>query len=147
MEKDFNTYKEGLDLETLHRYCMEHGTAKTFLRGEVLENEGHQSHWLGFIVQGCFKYIVHNNVEQKDYITGVAFTDEFVGDFPNCMDHHCSRVSIVAQTTSKVYLIDGKELKDIFETDKLLKDKTSDIYKNFIIKNMLGKGLNSILLC
>lgn len=134
MEKDFNTYKEGLDLETLHRYCMEHGTVKTFLRGEALESEGHQSHWLGFIVQGCFKYIVHNDVEQKDYITGFAFTDEFVGDFPNCMAHHCSCVSIVAQTTSKVYLIDGKELKGLFETDKLMKNKTSDIYKHLFLQ-------------
>ena len=67
MEKDFNTYKEGLDLEVLHRYCMKHGTEKTFLRGESLESEGHLSHWLGFVVQGCFKYIVHNDVEQKDY--------------------------------------------------------------------------------
>jgi len=134
MEKDFNTYKEGLDLEILHRYCMEHGTAKTFQRGEALESEGHQSHWLGFIVQGCFKYVVHNGVEQKDYITGFAFTDEFVGDFPNCMDYQCSCVSIVAQTTSKVFLIDGKELKRLFETDKHIMDKTSDIYKHLFLQ-------------
>ena len=134
MEKDFNTYKEGLDLDILQHYCMEHGTVKTFQRGEALESEGYQSHWLGFIVQGCFKYIVHKDVEQKDYITGFAFSDEFVGDFPNCMDYHCSCVSIVAQTTSKVFLIDGKELKDLFETDKHMKDKTSEIYKHLFLQ-------------
>ena len=134
MEKDFNTYKEGLDLEILHRYCMEHGTAETFLRGETLEREGQQSHWLGFIVQGCFKYIVHNDVEQKEYITGFAFTDEFVADFPNCMEHLCANVSIIAQTTSKVYLIDGKELKHLFEMNKYLKEKTSEIYKHLFLQ-------------
>ena len=134
MDKDFNTYKDGLDLEILQRYCMEHGTEKTFQRGEALESEGHQSYWLGFIVQGCFKYIVHNDVEQKDYITGFAFTGEFVGDFPNCMDYQFSCVSIVAQTTSKVFLIDGKESKNLFETNKLMKDKTSEIYKHLFLQ-------------
>jgi len=134
MEIDFNTYKEGLDLEVMHRYCMEHGTAKTFLRGETLECEGCQSHWLGFIVQGCFKYIVHNDVEQKDYITGFAFTDEFVADFPNCMEHLCANVSIIAQTTSKVYLIDGKELERLFEMNNYLKGKTSEIYKHLFLQ-------------
>ena len=104
MDKDFNTYKEGLDLEILQRYCMEHGTEKTFQRGEALESEGHQSHWL------------------------------FVGDFPNCMDYQFSCVSIVAQTTSKVFLIDGKESKNLFETNKLMKDKTSEIYKHLFLQ-------------
>ena len=142
MEKDFNTYKEGLDLEILQHYCIEHGTAKTFLRGEALESEGYQSHWLGFIVQGCFKYIVHNDVEQKDYITGFAFTDEFVGDFPNCMEYLCASVSIVAQTTSKVFLIDGKELKGLFETNKHIMDKTSEIYKHLFLQ-IYSQHLNS----
>ena len=34
--KQFNTYKEGLDLEFLREYCMEHGERRTFLRGERL---------------------------------------------------------------------------------------------------------------
>ena len=134
MEKDFNTYKEGLDLETLHCYCIEHGEARTFLRGEVLERGGEPSHGLGYIDKGCFKYSVRNLLEQKDYITGFAFTDEFVGDFPNCMDYNCSCVSIVAQTTSKVFLIDGKELKGLFETDKHIMDNTSDIYKHLFLQ-------------
>lgn len=40
MNKDFNTYKEGLDLEVLRQYCMEHGEKRTFLRGETLEDVG-----------------------------------------------------------------------------------------------------------
>ena len=34
--KHFNTYKEGLDLEFLREYCMEHGERRTFERGERL---------------------------------------------------------------------------------------------------------------
>lgn len=38
--KQFNTYKEGLDLEFLRAYCMEHGERRVMERGETLEEEG-----------------------------------------------------------------------------------------------------------
>lgn len=37
--KQFNTYKEGLDLELLREYCMEYGERRSFLHGETLEGE------------------------------------------------------------------------------------------------------------
>ena len=36
--------------------------------------------------RGCFKYMVHNDEEGKDYCTGFAFEGEFVADFPYCLD-------------------------------------------------------------
>ncbi len=45
--KQFNTYKEGLDLEFLREYCMEHGERRTFLRGETLEETGELSRMIG----------------------------------------------------------------------------------------------------
>ena len=132
--KYFNTYKEGLDMDVLRQYCMENGEARMFLRGEFLECESEPSHWVGYIDKGYFKYCVKNHAERKDYITGFAFTDEFVGDFPSCLEHLCSRVSIIAQTTSKVYLIDGKELKRLFKMDKYLKDKQSKIYEHLFLQ-------------
>ena len=38
--KHFNTYKEGLDLEFLREYCMEHGERRVMERGETLEEAG-----------------------------------------------------------------------------------------------------------
>lgn len=35
--KQFNSYKEGLDLEFLREYCMEHGERRVMERGETLE--------------------------------------------------------------------------------------------------------------
>jgi hypothetical protein len=53
------------------------------------------------------------------------------------MEHLCANVSIIAQTTSKVYLIDGKELKRLFEMNnterktKYIKEATeSSIYED-----------------
>ena len=45
--KQFNTYKEGLDLEFLREYCMEHGERRTFERGETLEEAGEPAQWGG----------------------------------------------------------------------------------------------------
>ena len=80
--KHFNTYKEGLDLEFLREYCMEHGERRTFERGETLEEAGEPAQWVAFVERGCFKYMVHNDEEGKDYCTGFAFEGEFVSDFP-----------------------------------------------------------------
>ena len=33
--KQFNSYKEGLDLDFLRKYCTEHGEVRTFRRGEI----------------------------------------------------------------------------------------------------------------
>ena len=58
---------------------------------------------------------VNNKTENRDYITGFAFVDEFVGDFPNCIDNRKSVVSIVSMTVSEVYLIDGQQLQSLIE--------------------------------
>ncbi|MBR3758220.1 MAG: hypothetical protein IKK62_07335 [Bacteroidaceae bacterium] len=58
--KQFNTYKEGLDLEFLREYCMEHGERCTFLRGETLEDAGEPAQWVAFMERRCFKYVTRS---------------------------------------------------------------------------------------
>ena len=55
--KQFNTYKEGLDLEFLREYCMEHGERRVMERGETLEEAGEPAQWVAFVERGCFKYM------------------------------------------------------------------------------------------
>lgn len=45
--KHFNSYKEGLDLEFLREYCMEHGKRRVIERGEMLEETGELSRMIG----------------------------------------------------------------------------------------------------
>lgn len=116
-QKSFNSYKENLDLEFLRKFCMEHGTLKIFSHGEVLESEGLPSKWIGYIVKGCFNYKVHNTIQGKDYITGFAFENEFVADYPNCLYGQEAVVTIEAEIQSEAYLIDGKELLNLYKTD------------------------------
>lgn len=45
--KHFNSYKDGLDLEFLRAYCMEHGERRVIERGEMLEETGELSRIIG----------------------------------------------------------------------------------------------------
>ena len=108
--EQFNSYKEGLDLEFLREYCMEHGERRVMERGETLEAggagrlpsvswrvPGEPAQWVAYVERGSFKYMVHrsatketlgsskNDEEGKDYCTGFAFEGEFVSDFPYCL--------------------------------------------------------------
>ena len=128
--KHFNTYKEGLDLEFLREYCMEHGERRVMERGETLEEggaarlpsvswrvPGEPAQWVAFVERGCFKYMVHNDEEGKDYCTGFAFEGEFVSDFPYCLDGDVSEVSIEADMPCEVRVISGQELQALFDND------------------------------
>ncbi len=112
MEQRFNTYTIDLDLTPLKDYCIRHGELKKFSRGDFFETEGISSHWIGYVIKGCFKYVVQNKAEGKDYITGFAFNEEFVDDFPNCISHQPATVSIVAMSHAEVYVMDGTELSN-----------------------------------
>ena len=114
--KQFNTYKEGLDLELLREYCMEYGERRSFLHGETLEAMGESAQWVAYVERGYFKYMVHNGEEGKDYCTGFAFEGEFVADYPNCLCGKISEVTIVAGTSCKVFQIQGKDLCSLLES-------------------------------
>lgn len=111
----FNTYTIGLELGALKDYCVHHGKMKKFSRGDCFETEGIPTHCIGYITHGCFKYIVRNEVEGKNYISGFAFCGELVADFPNCLSRLPAVVSIVAMGNSEVYIIDGGKLLDLID--------------------------------
>ena len=116
-EKHFNTYKEGLDLQFLYDYCMEHGERRKMERGETLEEAGEPSRWVAYVERGCFKYIVHNDEEGKDYCTGFVFEGEFVADYPYCLDGDRAEVTIEADMLCVVRIIEGAELQRMFDED------------------------------
>jgi len=104
-------------LEFLKDYCIKEGELTLFSKGEFFESEGECSKWIAFVKKGYFKYIVYNKVSEKSYITGIAFENEFVADYPNCLYHRKSQVTIIAGIDSEVYLIRGETLKKMYEQD------------------------------
>lgn len=73
LKKPFNFYKDGLDLEFLRVYCIDHGKTRIMKRGEIFEEVGNPSQYVAYVERGYFKYMVHNDEEGKDYCTGFAF--------------------------------------------------------------------------
>lgn len=126
----FNTYTIGLDLSFLKDYCTHHGRLAHYSKGDYFVKTGETSRFIGYVDKGCFKYIVRNVAERKDFITGFAFDNEFVGDYPHCLFHQISDVTIEAETSSDVYYIDGTDLKALFETGSQTKELALNIYKN-----------------
>ena len=142
--KHFNSYKEGLDLEFLREYCMEHGERRTFERGETLEEAGEPAQWVAFVERGCFKYMVHNDEEGKDYCTGFAFEGEFVSDFPYCLDGDVSEVSIEADMPCVVRVISGQELQALFDNDPKMAKMDVKILKNLFKITLSAGGADAL---
>lgn len=113
----FNSYREGLDLTFLRDYCINHGRKIQMERGDLLAEVGKPSHYIAYIEKGCFKYIVHNDIEGKDYITGFSFEGELTADYPNCLYGYCSEVTLESDTPSTVYVIEGRDLLALYKED------------------------------
>ncbi len=139
--KQFNTYKEGLELDFLREYCMDHGERRVIERGETLEKAGEPSQWVAYVERGYFKYVVHNDEEGKDYCTGFAFEGEFVADFPYCLDGDDSEVSIEAGILSEVCVISGRKLQNLFDDDPKLEKMNVKILKN-LFKMVYARDLD-----
>lgn len=114
--ESFNSYKEGLDLAFLKRRCVEHGRLVQFARGDLFEKAGCPSRLVGYVVKGCFKYNVQVG-GGKNFVTGFAFEGEFVADYPNCLYGRRSEVSIEANMPCEVYVIDGRDLLQMYLGD------------------------------
>lgn len=125
---NFNSYINGLDLSALKSYCIKYGQLIRYKKGDYFIKAGEVSLFIGYVERGYFNYIVHNASDQKDFITGFAFENEFVGDYPNCLSNKTSEVSIVACSSCKVYRLTGEKLCELLDTDDMrdLKQAISD---------------------
>lgn len=86
-------------MDSLRLYCVEHGEERLLKRGEIFEDAGKPSQYVAYVERGCFKYMVNNEEEGKDYCTGFAFEGEFVADYPNCLTGRKSELTIVVTLT------------------------------------------------
>ena len=140
MGETFNSYKAGIDPDFLRQYCTVNGRMHVMRRGDIFQQTGMASLHIGYVETGCFKYTVHNDAEGKDYITGFAFSDEFVADYPNCLYGLTSKVQIEANTEAKIYIVNGEDMYKVLMADtthllyglKIIEGLFLQIYSNYI---------------
>lgn len=140
MGKLFNSYQTGINLDFLHKYCIDNGQMRLMKRGALFQQVDMPSFHIGYVEAGCFKYTVHNNVNKKDYITGFAFSGEFVADYPNCLYGKTAKVQIESVADSKVYIVDGVAVLHLLTESaermlcgmKIMEGLFEQIYSNYI---------------
>ena len=98
-------------LAYLRDYCLHHGRAMHFSHGDIFETEGTAARLFGYIESGSFHYLVRNYEGDESTVETVAAGD-LVGCYPYCLDGDAAPVTIRADKSSTVYVVDGADLNE-----------------------------------
>ena len=97
-------------LAYLRDYCLHHGRLMHFSHGDIFEAEGAAASRFGYIESGSFHYLVRNYEGGESTVETVAAGD-LVGCYPYCLDGDAAPVTIRADKSSTVYVVDGADLE------------------------------------
>ena len=111
MEQKFGN--NSVDLQRLREFCEQEGKVATYHKGEQFEREGDPARWLGFVTEGCFKYVQYGT-DNKEHITWFSFEDEIVCDYPRPLYGVPAHRTIEAMMPSRVLRISGEQLNQFF---------------------------------
>ena len=98
-------------LAYLRDYCLRHGRLMYFSQGDIFETEGTAARLFGYIESGSFRYLVRNYEGGESTVETVAAGD-LVGCYPYCLDGDPAPVTIRADKSSTVYVVDGADLNE-----------------------------------
>ena len=98
-------------LAYLRDYCLHHGRAMHFSHGDIFEAEGAAARRFGYIESGGFRYLVRNYEGGESTVETVTAGD-LVGCYPYCLDGDAAPVTIRADKSSTVYVVDGAGLEE-----------------------------------
>ena len=97
-------------LAYLRDYCLHHGRAMHFSHGDIFEAEGAAASRFGYIESGSFHYLVRKYEGGESTVETVAVGD-LVGNYPYCLDGDAAPVTIRADKSCTVYVVDGADLE------------------------------------
>ena len=112
MEQKFSN--NSIDLQVLREFCEREGEAVSYRKGDQMEREGDPSRWLGFVTDGCFKYVTHGISDDREHITWFSFAGEFVTDYPHCLFGRPAQATIEAMMPSRVLRVTGEQMLQMF---------------------------------
>ena len=107
--KQKDHYSEALAY--LRDYCLRHGRLMHFSHGDIFETEGTAASRFGYIESGSFHYLVRNYEGDESTVETVAAGD-LVGCYPYCLDGDAAPVTIRADKSCTVYVVDGADLDE-----------------------------------
>ncbi|SKA46706.1 cAMP-binding domain of CRP or a regulatory subunit of cAMP-dependent protein kinases [Chitinophaga eiseniae] len=89
-------------------------TIKEFDKKDVYQQAGRRCNTVGFVLQGCFRWIKINNGEERTF--DFAIENDFVTNYLSIMTGQPSQTEIVAVERSRVACIDAGKLLGIFDS-------------------------------
>ena len=98
-------------LAYLRDYCLRHGRPMHFSAGDIFETEGTAARKFGYIESGSFRYLVRNYEGGESTVETVAAGD-LVGCYPYGLDGDAAPVTIRADKSCTVYVVDGADLNE-----------------------------------
>lgn len=122
---DFNPYVDKIDINFWRDLCSKEGELRHYKKGEYFLQRGERKkcNW-GFIKQGYFKYSV-TDAEGNANITGFAFCNSPIGDYPSLIKETPVATDIIAATDADVFVC----TKNII--DELFSKKSSTVPSHF----------------
>ena len=120
------------DLQMLREFCEKEGELVAYHKGDQMEREGDPARWFGFVTEGCFKYVTHGISDDKEHITWFSFEGEFVGDYPSCLSGNPSLTTIEAMMPCNVFMVSGKQMKQLFNQDMTAMELRSIIAEHLL---------------
>ena len=112
-------------LAYLRDYCLRHGRLMHFSHGDIFEAEGAAASRFGYIESGSFHYLVRNYEGGESTVETVAAGD-LVGCYPYCLDGDPAPVTIRADKSSTVYVVDGADLNEHFRQSQAAERMSRD---------------------
>ena len=121
--KQKDHYSEALAY--LRDYCLRHGRLMHFSHGDIFEAEGAAARLFGYIESGSFHYLVRNYEGDESTVETVAAGD-LVGCYPYCLDGDAAPVTIRADKSSTVYVVDGADLNEHYRQSQAAERMSRD---------------------
>ena len=112
-------------LAYLRDYCLHHGRAMHFSHGDIFEAEGAAASRFGYIESGSSHYLVRNYEGGESTVETVAAGD-LVGCYPYCLDGDAAPVTIRADKSSTVYVVDGADLNEHYRQSQAAERMSRD---------------------
>ena len=108
-------------LAYLRDYCLRHGRAMHFSHGDIFEAEGAAARLFGYIESGSFRYLVRNYEGGESTVETVA-----AGNYPYCLDGDAAPVTIRADKSCTVYVVDGADLDEHYRQSQAAERMSRD---------------------
>lgn len=115
----FNAFEEAIDFSFWREVCEEHGTPRSYRRGECFIRAGEIMRNVGWIVSGGFKHCLTDS-EGNEKAVGFVFSGSVIANYISSVLGKPIPTDIVALEDSEVLVVPAEYIRSRFASDPSL---------------------------